>query len=111
MAGMPQQNMQQQQYVQPNMQQPQGNYADVDMKTKKMAKTSLILGIISIVPGAFTAIIGVPVAIAGIVTGIMSKGKGNFGIILSIIGFILTIIVALLGAAAMVESGVFDGSW
>jgi hypothetical protein len=76
-------------------------YTDANPESDRNATTSLVIGISSLFAW-FVPLIGFTVSIAGIITGNISysktkSGRAVVGIILSIIGLILTFINSLTG--------------
>lgn len=71
---------------------------------ERKAKASLVLGITGLVTALLLPIVGIPVAIVGLIMGVIGqksskKGMALAGLILSIIGVVAGIINAAIGAA------------
>lgn len=88
-----------QQYAQPNGGQPYPHYYQQPVRPRKTGVAPLVLGIISLLT-CFWCIIGLPVSIVGLVLGVKERaeagGVATAGMVLSIIGLVLSVLIGLL---------------
>lgn len=97
-------------------QAPVNNAAPTEKKTDVLAIISLVCGILAIILSCCSAYIGLVPGIAGIVLAIISKkqngksGIATAGLICSIIGIVIAIIITVLGVlglAVLADAGMY----
>ncbi|MDD6879714.1 MAG: hypothetical protein PUD59_05805 [bacterium] len=97
--------------VQPNMNYSNNDNINKSVNTSKKGLISMVLGIVSIGMALVLNIFIIPVALVGLILGLMEKTKNSkktVGIVLNSIALILSIIISVIGGLSLIDDFTSD---